>query len=142
MGIKQHDRVPPGTISPITPPGKDVYVKAFLVSRTDTVASVKAMLPAAATVIDIWIVGVASDAVTTANISIGTSATATEWVSAQDVKTAGGLIRPTASVSAANLPNMEPTPWVGDISVYAKYAETGTASTVGGPYTVFIMFVA
>lgn len=142
MGIKQHDLVPPGTISPITPPGKDLYIKAFQVSRTDTVASVKAMLPAAATVIDIWIIGAASNAGTTANVSVGTSATATEWINAQDVKTAGGLIRPTSTVSATNLPNVEPTPWGADISIYAKYAETGTASSAGGPYTVVVMFVA
>lgn len=140
MGFKAID-LAPLQITPITPVLKDVQVRAFKVSRTDTTASVKAMLPADATVIDIWMVGVASDAATTANVSIGTTSTATEWINAQDVKTAGGMIRPSTSFSAVNLPNVEPQPLGSDISIYAKYAETGTASTVGGPYTVFVEFV-
>lgn len=140
MGYKTVD-LAPFQITPITPVLKDVQIRAFRVARTDTVASVKAMLPADATVTDIRIVGVASDAATTANVSIGTTSTATEWINAQDVKTAGGMIRPTTSFSAVNLPNLEALPAGSDIQIYAKYAETGTASTVGGPYTVLVEFV-
>lgn len=140
MGFKAID-LAPLQITPITPVLKDVQVRAFKVARTDTTATVKAMLPADATIIDIWIVGVASDAATTATVSVGTTSTATEWINGQDVKTAGGMIRPSTSFSAVNLPNIEPLPLGSDISIYAKYAETGTASTVGGPYTVFVEFV-
>ena len=142
MGLKTTDLVPlaPGP-TVLIPTSKDVVVKAFQVLRTDTVASLKAQLPADATVVDILIFGVASDAATTANVSIGTNSTATQWVNAQDVKTAGGLIRPTSTVSAANLPNTENVPLGTDIQVWAKYAETGTPSTVGGPYTVLIFYI-
>jgi hypothetical protein len=143
MGFKAVDLAPLGAYGPsaITPSSKDVVVKAFRVARTDTTASVKAVLPADATIIDIWLVGAASDAATTATVSIGSTSTSTEFVNGQDVKTAGGSIRPSTSYQAANLPNLENIPLSGDISVYAKYAETGTASTTGGPWTVFIEYV-
>lgn len=140
MGLKTID-LAPLQITPITPAFKDLQIRAFQVARTDTVASVKAMLPADSTVIDIKIVGVASNAATTATLSIGTTSTATEWINAQDVKTAGGMIRPTTTYSAVNLPNVESLPLGSDIQIFAKYAETGTASTLGGPYTVIVEFV-
>lgn len=124
-----------------TPVNKDVTAKAFQIARTDTTASVKLVLPADATIVDILIYGAASNAGTTATVSIGTTSTSTEWVSGQDVKTAGGLIRPTSTVSATNLPNLEVSPNLTDISVYAKYAETGAASSAGGPYTVILFYV-
>jgi len=143
MGFKAIDLTPIASYGPtaITPASKDVVVKAFLVSRTDTTATVKAVIPGDATVVDIRIIGVASNAATTANVSVGTTVTATEYISAQDVKTAGGMIRPTTSFSAVNLPNLENIPVTTDISLWAKYAETGTASTLGGPYTVIVEYV-
>lgn len=143
MGFKTIDLVPIASYGPTanTPASKDVQVKAFQVSRTDTTASVKAMLSGDSTIIDIQMIGVASNAATTANVSIGNTVASTEYISAQDVKTAGGMIRPLATLSAANLPNLENIPVTTDIPIYAKYAETGTASTLGGPYTVLIFFV-
>lgn len=141
MGFKAIEITPLAQVSAITPPSKDVRVKAFSVARTDTTASVKAMLPFNSTIIDFLIFGAASNAGTTATLSIGSSATSTEYVNAQDVKTAGGLIRPTSTVSATNLPNLDPIPQSGDISIYAKYAESGTASSAGGPYTVIVFYV-
>lgn len=140
MGFKPTDVVPYADPSAITPPGLDVKAKAFQVLRTDTAASVKAILPFNASVVDILIYGVASNA-TSATVSIGTTATSTEWVNAQDVKTAGGLIRPTTVVNTTNLPNLVNIPQTGDLKVYAKYAESGTASSDGGPYTVIIFYV-
>lgn len=141
MGFKAIEVTPLQSPSATTPPSKDVRVKMFTVLRTDTTASVKTVLPFNSTVLDVNIHGVASNAGTTATVSIGTTATATEWVNAQDVKTAGGLIRPTSTLSATNLPNLDATPQTGDISVYAKYAESGTASSAGGPYYVTIWYV-
>lgn len=140
MGYKLVD-LNPFLISPITPTLKDVQQRAFRIARTDTTASVKAELPADVTITDIKIIGVASDAATTATLSIGTSATATEYINGQDVKTAGGMIRPTTTFSAVNLPNLENVPLGTDIQIYAKYAETGTPSTTGGPWTVIVEFV-
>lgn len=143
MGIKAIELTPIASYgtTAITPVMKDVQMKAFLVSRTDTTATVKCVLPGDSTVIDIKMVGVASDAATTANVSVGTTVAANEIVSAQDVKTAGGFIRPTTSIQPAALPNLENIPITKDISLWAKYAETGTASTVGGPYTILVEFV-
>jgi len=143
MGIKAISLTPIASYGPTatSPTGKDVQVKAFRLLRTDTTATVKCVLAADASILDINIIGVASDAATTATISIGSSVTATEYINAQDVKTAGGIIRPTTTFSAANLPNLENTPLGTDLSIWAKYAETGTASTVGGPYTVLVTYV-
>lgn len=142
MGFLAQDLSPTGANGPsaITPSSKDLVVKAFKVARTDTVATVKCVLPADASIVDVEIFGIAADPLTSASLSIGTTVTATEIINAQDVKTAGGAIRPTTSFST-NFPNIEPRPLVGDIQLFAKYAEVGTASTVGGPYTVVVYYV-
>ncbi len=142
MGFKAIDLTPIASygVTAVTPSCKDVVVKAFRVARTDTTAAVKAVLPGDATIIDIHILGVASDAATTAVVSVGSTSTSNEYVNAQDVKTAGGMIRPTSTIGTA-IPNLENTPVTTDLPIYAKYAETGTASTVGGPYTVFVYYV-
>lgn len=142
MGIKATDLTPLGAYGPtvLTPKAKDVQVKVFNVLRTDTTASVKAVLPADASIIDIIINGAASNAGTTATVSIGSTSAATEYVNGQDVKTAGGTIRPTSTLST-NIPNIEPIPNTGDLQLWAKYAETGAASSAGGPYTVMVMYV-
>ena len=139
MGFLAQDVVP-FQVTAITPVNKDVVVKAFQVLRTDTVASVKMVLPADASILDVVIYGAASNAATTATLSVGTTVAATEIVNGQDVKTAGGQIRPTSSFSP-NFPNREPRPLTGDINVWAKYAETGAASSSGGPYTVVVYYV-
>jgi hypothetical protein len=142
MGFLATDFVPIGTNGPTTtvPVNKDLVVKAFVVNRTDTSATLKAVLPADASIVDVDLFGAASNAGTTATVSIGTSTTANEIINAQDVKTAGGRIRPTTSWST-NYPNTQPVPLSGDIQIFAKYAETGTASTSGGPYTVLVYYV-
>lgn len=142
MGFKAIDLTPIASVGPtaVSPAGKDLQCKAFRVARTDTTAAVKAVLPGDSTIVDINILGVASDAATTAVVSVGSTSTATEYVNAQDVKTAGGLIRPTSTIGSA-IPNLENIPVSTDLPIYAKYAETGTASTVGGPYTVIVYYV-
>lgn len=139
MGFKTADVTNTNPTS-TTPVSKDVSAKAFQVARTDTTASVKCMLPADSSIINVYMVGVASNAATTATVSVGTTSTATEIINAQDVKTAGGMIRPTTTFSTS-YPNLENIPLGGDIAIYAKYAETGTASSAGGPYTVVVEYV-
>jgi hypothetical protein len=142
MGFKAVDIVTPGTIGPtaLTPPAKDVMVKAFQVLRTDTTASLKMVLPADASILEFSIIGVASNAATSATVSVGSTVAATEFINGQDVKTAGGLIKPTATVGTV-IPQLENIPLGQDIQIFAKYAETGTPSTLGGPYTVLVYFV-
>jgi hypothetical protein len=140
MGFKTVDYAPLGAYGPtaVTPSFKDVICKAFTVARTDTVASVKCVLPADATMINVIIFGTASNASITATLSVGTTVAATEIVNAQDVKTAGGLIRPTSNVGG--LFAVDGLPLGADIQLYAKYAETGTASSAGA-WTVLIEYV-
>ena len=143
MGLMLIPDITPLVPGPTTnlPVSKDVVIKAFQISRTDTTAVMKAQLPADATIVDIQIYGVASDAGTTATVSVGTNSTATQWINGLDVKTAGGKIAIGSAWQSANLPNFIGLPLGTDIQVWAKYAETGTASTTGGAYTVVLFYV-
>jgi hypothetical protein len=140
MGFKSTDFTVLGANGPtvLTPKAKDVQVKAFAVARTDTAAAIKAWLPADASIIDIHIAGTASDAATTATISLGSTSSSNEYVNGQDVKGAGTFIR--ATIVGTAIPNTEPIPNTGDLPIYAKYAETGTASTVGA-WKVLVYYI-
>jgi hypothetical protein len=113
-----------------TPASKVLQVKtAISVARTDTTARALMALPKGAIVLGISLqADTASDAATTATVSVGTTTTATEWVNSQDVKSAAGVITPTLASGVLN------TVLTADTILYGKYAETGTASTVGGPW--------
>ena len=125
MGFKQADLVYPGSTGPTaqSPVAKDGSLKIFQLSRTDTTATLKAVLPADASIMGFLIYGTASDAGTTANISIGSNVTATQFVNAQDVKTTGGLVIPTSTFQSSTLPQLENTPLTGDVQIWAKYAD-------------------
>lgn len=135
MGIKSVELVPIGSLgpTPITPVSKDELGKFFQVSRTDTVATLKAAIPAQASVVGVLMYGgVASDAATTATVTLTISNnTGTISTGVVDVKANGAT---TALVQMSNLPNLEPLPLVGDLKITAVYAETGGASTTGGPW--------
>src|SRR5215213_3376883 len=125
MGFKAIDITPIASYGPtaITPSSKDVVVKVFAISRTDTVASVKCVLPADATILDMTVVSpTASDAATTATISVGLSGgSGTNYLNTVDVKTAAGTIRPTTKLT--NMMNLENTPLSTDIALTGVYAE-------------------
>lgn len=118
---------------------KDVKVKQFQVTRTMTAGTDKAfVVPKNAQIIGYVLSGTASDAGTTAVLSIGTtSGTPTEHVSSQSVLAAGAgngvnvLKGVTAGVGAK---------LTSDTMVYVKYAETGGASTTGSWY-LFVLYV-
>lgn len=137
MGFKVSD-LSPTQITPTTPSSKDVKVKAFQVARTDTAAALKMWLPADASILDFTISGVASDALTTAVVKLGSTTAATEYVPTADVKGGGTFIRPTITGTA--VVQTEDLPLGSDKPIYAIYAETGTASTVGGPWKVVVYF--
>jgi hypothetical protein len=127
-------------ITPLCPPGREIQVKHIQVSRTDTASSVKAILPADASIVYVVRQGsTASDAATTATVTL-TAANNSGTVSskADDVKGSGAT---TGFVTMSSLPNLTPTPLVGDITISAVYAETGTASTTGGPWNYLIAYV-
>lgn len=117
---------------------KDLLVRYAGVTRSMVAGTAIMKLPKGARVIALILNGTASNAGTTATLSIGTTTTATEWVNAADVKTAatgsgtvvlngvagalgGGTFQSSAGPTATS-----------DIIVYAKYAETGGASSAGG----------
>ena len=140
MGFKQIEVVPP-QISPLQPSGKAHQIKVFQVSRTDTANPLKAMLPAQASITNIYGYGsVASDAATTATVTITvTDNGGTVSTAVYDVKTNGAVNQ---LLDASGLPNIEPLPLQGDLRINADYAETGTASTTGGPWNIAIEYVA
>ena len=142
MGIKAIDITPLASYGPtaVTPSSKDVVCKVFAINRTDTTASVKCVIPADSTIIAIRLYSTAvSNAATTATVSVGIPGTNTYFVNAADVKTSAGQIALTSNVS--NIFNLENIPLGSDIQITGIYAETGTASTAGGPYYVTIEYV-
>lgn len=114
-----------------------VLVATATVARTDTVAKDLFSLPAGARIVGIEVeVPVVSNAATTANVAVGVKGgSGTQYSTALDVKTAAGIVRPTTQAQVAN--------WsIGSaaVTVTGTYAETGTASTAGGPFTVRISY--
>lgn len=112
------------------PQGRQPQVKYFAVTRSMTAGTDKAfMLPKGARILGYSLSGTASDAGTTATLSVGTtSGTPVEHVNALDVKTAAtgsgfGFIRGVTGVFQTKLTT--------DTMIFVKYAETGTVSTAG-----------
>lgn len=122
------------------PKTRDSLEKVVRIVRTDTTAFIGAWLPKDAVITGMYVIGAAaSDAGTTANVSVGSTATATEYLAAFDVKTAatgeGYSPAGAAAVGSAFMNKL-----TADTPVYAKYAETGGASTTGGPWFVKIEY--
>lgn len=142
MGIKQIDLVPIASYGPtaLSPTSKYIELKAFQVTRSDTTASIKCVLPGDSTIISFSIFSTAvSNAATTATVSVGIPGNNTYYINAADVKTAAGRIALTSNLT--NIMNLENTPVSTDIQINAIYAETGTASTSGGPFYVIVEYV-
>jgi hypothetical protein len=109
------------------------------IARTDTSAKVLGVLPKDAQITRVSVWGAAvSNAATTATVSVGKSGgTGAEYLSAFDVKGATGAGQQTPAAALL----MAPTAAASDTTVTGTYAETGTASTAGGPWTCLIEFV-
>lgn len=127
--------------STITPKAYESLTKYIRVSRTDTTAFKALILPKYAIPVGFYVLGkVASDAASTATINLGTSATATEWINGYDVKTAATATgyNPVGSKIAGTVIATQLTV---DTPLYAKYAETGTASSTGGDWYIKIEYL-
>ena len=142
MGLKQVELVPISSLgpTPLIPAAKDDLSKFFQVTRADTVATLKCATGASTSIAGLTIYGSSnSDAATTATVSfsisnnLGVVSTGTV-----DVKGSGTT---TALVQMTNLPLLEQLPPNGDYRVSVTYAETGTASTVGGPWRIRVLYV-
>ena len=109
------------------------------IARTDTAAKNLFVLKAGTIPVRIsYYAATASNAVTTATISVGRTGTATYFLNASDVKTAAtatGQQAPTTNVTNLH------TPLTSDTQVIGTYAETGGASSTGGPWTVMIEYI-
>lgn len=154
MGIKNvADLVPlnPTMVSPDYPTRKDYHLVPFSVARTDTVAKKVAVLPADATILGFrFYIEVPSNATTTAIVTltgqgVGPSGATFAFGSQNVLAAAGNTGIMNATVNrVTGIFNLERPPAVqtsGDIIIYATYSETGTASTLGGPFDFVIEYV-
>jgi hypothetical protein len=142
MGILASDLVPFSATgpTPLVPAAKDVIVKHFQVSRTDSTAAVKVVIPGDSTIIEISkYAGVNSDAGTSSTLTV-TAANNTGVISTgtADLKTTGATA---GHILMSNLPNIQPVPLLGDIKISASVAEVGAASTVGGPWFIKVYYI-
>jgi hypothetical protein len=114
--------------------------KYATIARTDTSNKNLFTLPKNAVPLKLWYFSsAASNAGTSANISVGYS-TGTEFLNAQDVKTVGtgqGMVIPNGEASL-----FSPVSTTADTTIVGKYAESGTASSAGGPWNVVLTYCA
>jgi len=124
-----------------TPKSKSSYTKYGSLARTNTTAKQLFKLPKGALISGIYVIGsAASNAATTATIGIGSTADANQFMTGYDVKTAatgeGYNVSGGAAVGSAMVTGL-----TADTTVYGIYAETGTASSSGGPWVVKVEYV-
>ncbi len=129
---------PNQVVSVTTPPSLGMLNAIVQVTRSDTTAFDAFVLPKGAIIAGAYVVGpVVSNAVTTAIIDVGTNpGTADEIVDSFDVKTNG---KGYFNVGAAGGTSMG-TAVTADTLYKARYAETGGASTAGGPWLVKVEY--
>jgi hypothetical protein len=120
------------------PKPRSTQEKLVSVARTDTTAAVVAWLPKNAVISGLYVIGaVASDATTSASVSIGTTSSANEIINAYSVlSTAGEGYHPAGGAAVGSIMQ---SPLTVDTPVYSKYASSG-AQTTGGPWTVKIEY--
>lgn len=142
MGLLASDITPfqPTGPTALLPSGKDIQTKTFVIARTESASTLKMVLPADASVVEVSKFGSTnSDAGTSSTLNIaianngGTISSGTN-----DLKTAGVT---TSHIQMSNLPNLQPVPLNGDLRITASVTEVGTASTTGGPWYVKVLYV-
>lgn len=124
-----------------SPLGRQVVAFVGSIARTDTAAKKLFTLPAGSIPIALqYSSPAASDAATTATISVGkTGGTGTEYLTTQDVKTVGtGRGQQVPAGPAATLLGAIQA---SSVDVTGIYAESGGASTTGGPWVVTLLVV-
>lgn len=142
MGINVLDVNPIASYGPTaqSQPAKEDLQKYFSVSRTDTAANiVKAVIGASSSPVFVTLFG-------SSNSNAGTTATVTINISDNSGVRSTGTVNlltggaTTAFVQMTNLPLLQAIPPNGDFKITAQYAETGTVSTLGGPWTMRVSF--
>lgn len=107
------------------------------IARTDTAPKNLAKLPKGARVLAMYISGsVASDAGTTAVVDVGKTGTNNFYADDHNVRLTGNgdQCKPVSGIR-----NGAAVADQGEVQTVGLYAETGTASTTGGPWTVFAL---
>lgn len=155
MGIKNVadlTQLNPAYPDALNPVRKEYHLVPFAVARTNTTAFKVAVLPADATILGIrYYIPTASNAGTTAGVvltgvgSAGAGAVNFTFGTQSVLAAAGtnGLMQATVNTTTGifNLERAPAQQTQGDITVYAQYAETGTASSTGGPFYFVIEYV-
>lgn len=102
-------------------------------SRTATSEAYLFTLPAKPVIKQITVIGPKSNAGTSARISLGSTGAGTDILANFNVKTQGEVSYPSSfDATPAAAWNTDP------IDVYGTYAEDGSASNTGGPWTIIV----
>jgi len=116
--------------------GRNVVTYTNHVARTDTTAKDLFVLEAGDIPMNLWLyTAAASNAATSAVLSIGSTGAASKGYFAKDIQLKTGMhavLGPSTPSTVTNL--MQPLPFTTHVT--ATYSETGTASSAGGPWTV------
>lgn len=129
---------PSQTVGNTTPPAVEVLQKTCQIARTDTTAFDAFVLPKGVVICGAYVMGtVASDAATTGTVSVGSNpGTTNECINAFSVKTNGVGYHAVGAAGGTGLGSQ----LTADTLIKARYAETGTASTTGGPWLVKVEY--
>ena len=129
---------PQETVTFTSPPATEVLVKTVKIARTDTTAFNAFVIPKGAVIAGAYIMGgTSSDAASTATVSVGSNpGTTNECVAAYSVKSAGAGYFAAGATAGTSLGSQ----LTADTLMKAVYAETGTASTTGGPWIVKVEY--
>lgn len=127
----------PVGVTTVTPPAVELLAKTAQVVRTDTTAFEAFYIPKGAVIAGVYVLGAtASNAGTSATISVGSNPGTTNEILANfDCKTNYGYVAAGAAAGSAI-----GTQLTADLKVKALYAESGTASTAGGPWLIKVEY--
>lgn len=127
----------PVGVTVITPPAVETLTKVAKVVSTDTTAFDAIALPKGAVISGVYVIGTtASDAGTTATITSSVKGGSSgELINAFSVKSNNGY-QPVGSAAGS----LVGTQLTADTVFNAVYAETGTASTTGGPWLIKVEY--
>lgn len=126
------------TITSTSPPAPDIISKTFQVTRTDTTAFEAFVMPKGAVLAGAYVIGKTnSDAATTAGLSVGSNpGTTNEIIAAHNLKTRGNGYYTVDNAGGSKMGEQ----FTADTLIKAIYAETGPASTTGGPWLVKVEY--
>lgn len=127
---------------PINKKGNVVQSRVFRVKRTNTTAFQAANLPSQSIIVGFRTFGAASNAGTTAVLSLGSTSSVNDLVTV-DVKAGDGYVGAASMTFASKAvdTSLAFTQQSTGIPVFAQYSETGVASSAGGDWIVVIEFI-